>query len=55
MAEVPRDRDFVVHCGSGYRSSIAAGLLQNAGVTRFRDLVGGWKAWQAVAGVELAQ
>lgn len=32
MAEVPDDRPVWVHCASGYRSSIAASLLDRAGV-----------------------
>jgi len=46
-AEAPRDRALVVHCQSGYRSSIAASLLLRAGVDNVIDLVGGWKAWVA--------
>jgi rhodanese-related sulfurtransferase len=34
----------VVLCGSGYRSSIAASLLQKSGITGFRDLTGGMQA-----------
>lgn len=45
LGEVPRDRPLVVHCGSGYRSSIAASLLRRAGYERVSDLVGGIAAW----------
>jgi DMSO/TMAO reductase YedYZ molybdopterin-dependent catalytic subunit/glyoxylase-like metal-dependent hydrolase (beta-lactamase superfamily II)/rhodanese-related sulfurtransferase len=45
--ELPGDRALVVHCESGYRSSIAASLLQRAGRQRITDLVGGLNAWQA--------
>ena len=31
IAEVPRDRPVLVYCAGGYRSSIAAGLLQRHG------------------------
>ena len=47
LDEVPRDRELVVQCGSGYRSSIAVSLLAGAGVTRVADLVGGMSAWEA--------
>jgi len=47
LAEVPRAGSLVVYCSSGYRSSIAAGLLDNAGVTGVADLVGGFVAWEA--------
>jgi rhodanese-related sulfurtransferase len=45
IGEVPRDRDVVVHCASGYRSVIASSLLRRAGFTRVRDLAGGIEAW----------
>jgi hydroxyacylglutathione hydrolase len=45
--EVPRDRRIVVHCGSGYRSSIAASILRRAGVSDLSDMVGGFEAWTA--------
>lgn len=46
-AEVPADRNVVVHCEGGYRSAIAASLLLQLGRTRVFDLVGGLKAWVA--------
>ena len=44
--EVPRDRPVVVMCGSGYRSTIAASVLERAGVENITNLTGGMKAWQ---------
>jgi rhodanese-related sulfurtransferase len=41
LDELPRDRPIVVHCGSGYRSSIASSLLLLAGFSDVTDLVGG--------------
>jgi rhodanese-related sulfurtransferase len=46
LHEVPHDRALVVHCASGYRSSIAASLLEQHGFTRVADLVGGFAAWE---------
>lgn len=46
IGEIPTDRPIVVHCQSGYRSSIATSLLQKANVGELMDLVGGFKAWQ---------
>jgi glyoxylase-like metal-dependent hydrolase (beta-lactamase superfamily II)/rhodanese-related sulfurtransferase len=46
-ASLPRDRELVMQCQSGYRSSIAASLLEQQGFTRLADLQGGWVAWQA--------
>jgi hydroxyacylglutathione hydrolase len=51
MAEIPRGRRVVVHCASGYRSSIAASLLQQHGFKDLADLAGGINAWLK-AGVE---
>lgn len=45
LAEVPRDRAVVIHCASGYRSSIAASLLAREGYERVADLAGGIAAW----------
>jgi hydroxyacylglutathione hydrolase len=47
LDELPRDRQLVVHCGSGYRSGIATSLLSSAGVDGVADLVGGIAAWDA--------
>jgi hydroxyacylglutathione hydrolase len=47
LDEVPRDRALVVHCGTGYRSSIAASLLRQQGFDAVTDLVGGITAWHA--------
>ena len=45
--ELPPGRPVVVHCEGGYRSAIAASLLQKLGRKDTRDLVGGFKAWAA--------
>ena len=47
MATLPRDRSIVVYCASGYRSAIAAGLLQRADYPDVADLVGGLPAWES--------
>ncbi|MFI7575727.1 rhodanese-like domain-containing protein [Micromonospora sp. NPDC049497] len=46
--EVPTDRPVVVHCAGGYRSSVAASLLRNAGRADVSDLLGGYGAWQTL-------
>ena len=46
LAGLERDERIVVHCQSGYRSSIAASLLERHGFSRLEDLRGGWQAWQ---------
>ena len=47
MDEVPSNGAVVVYCASGYRSAIAASLLQREGVTGVANLVGGFGAWSA--------
>ena len=47
LAEVPRKGDLVVHCASGYRSVIAASLLEKNGRANVADLIGGITAWEA--------
>ena len=41
LNEIPRNRPVVAMCAGGYRSSIAASLLQRAGFTRVSELTGG--------------
>lgn len=45
VGDVPRDRPLVVMCGSGYRSTIAASVLERAGVSPVTNLTGGMQAW----------
>ena len=45
MIDIPPDRDVVVYCQSGARSGRAQQLLNEAGFTRIRNLVGGFSAW----------
>jgi hydroxyacylglutathione hydrolase len=47
LTGLPRDRDLVIHCAGGYRSSLAASLLQKHGFSKVADLIGGYGAWQA--------
>ena len=46
-AELPRDRPLLVYCAGGYRSSIAASLLQRLGFTEVSEIAGGLAAWEA--------
>jgi glyoxylase-like metal-dependent hydrolase (beta-lactamase superfamily II) len=54
MATLPHDQPIVVHCASGYRSAIAASLLQRDGYALVSDLVGGLPAWESATQIELA-
>jgi len=47
IEQLPRERKVVVHCAGGYRSSIAASLLERAGLDGVRELAGGLAAWEA--------
>jgi hydroxyacylglutathione hydrolase len=47
LAELPRDRPIVTACASGYRSAVAASLLQQAGFRDVTWLSGGLPAWKA--------
>ncbi|MCA9015898.1 MAG: MBL fold metallo-hydrolase [Planctomycetaceae bacterium] len=49
LAEIPQDKTVVVHCQGGYRSAIAASLLEKRGYENVLDLVGGYKAWSMTA------
>jgi rhodanese-related sulfurtransferase len=48
-AEVPRDRPLVVLCAGGYRSSIAASLLEQRNFTDLIELAGGMAAWETAS------
>jgi glyoxylase-like metal-dependent hydrolase (beta-lactamase superfamily II) len=47
-AELDRSKLLVVHCKSGYRSSIATSILRRAGFRDIANLTGGFDAWQSV-------
>jgi rhodanese-related sulfurtransferase len=47
LNDIPQERTLVVHCEGGYRSAIAASVLEQAGRRNVLDLVGGFKAWAA--------
>lgn len=44
---LPKDRDILVYCAGGYRSSIGASLLQRAGFEKVSEIAGGIAAWEA--------
>jgi rhodanese-related sulfurtransferase len=47
VQELPKDRPLLVYCAGGYRSSIAASVLQQRGFTRVSEMAGGLAAWEA--------
>ena len=38
--------EIILYCGGGYRSALAADMLQKMGYTNVWSLAGGWKAWR---------
>jgi glyoxylase-like metal-dependent hydrolase (beta-lactamase superfamily II) len=44
--EIDRDAPLAVHCKGGYRSMIAASLLERAGFHHILNVTGGFDAWQ---------
>lgn len=47
-AELDRNKLLVVHCKSGYRSSIATSILRRAGFRNIANLTGGFDAWKGM-------
>jgi len=41
FAELPKNQAFILHCGGGYRSMIAASILKSRGFEDFKDVEGG--------------
>ena len=41
-----KDTEIVLYCGGGYRSALAADMLQKMGYTNVWSMDGGWKAWK---------
>ena len=47
MKTLPKNRPLLVYCAGGYRSSIAASLLQGSGFDPVCEIAGGIAAWEA--------
>lgn len=45
--ELSKERPVLVYCAGGYRSSIAASLLQRMGFEQVREIAGGIAAWES--------
>jgi len=41
-----KDTELVLYCGGGYRSALAADMLQKMGYTNVWSMAGGWAAWK---------
>jgi rhodanese-related sulfurtransferase len=45
-ASVPdKSTEVILYCGGGFRSALAADVLQQMGYTNVFSMAGGWKAW----------
>jgi rhodanese-related sulfurtransferase len=47
LEKLPKDRPLLVYCAGGYRSSVAASLLQSRGFSRVSEIAGGIVGWEA--------
>ncbi len=47
LNDLDRTRPVAVHCKGGYRSAIAASLIQRAGFENVSNVIGGFDAWRA--------
>jgi len=41
-----KSTELILYCGGGYRSALAADVLQRMGYTNVWSMAGGWKAWK---------
>ena len=49
--EIPdKSAEIILYCGGGYRSVLAADVLQRMGYTNVASMAGGWRGWQEAAG-----
>lgn len=45
-----KSAEIILYCGGGYRSVLAADVLQRMGYTNVASMAGGWRGWQEAAG-----
>ncbi len=41
-----KSTELILYCGGGYRSALAADVLQQMGYKNVYSMAGGWKAWK---------
>jgi len=41
-----KNTELILYCGGGYRSALAADVLQQMGYNNVYSMAGGWKAWK---------
>lgn len=54
IGEIPSGRPVAVYCGTGYRASLGASMLQKAGLKEVANIPGSFEAWQR-AGYEVSK
>lgn len=42
--------EIILYCGGGFRSALAADVIQTMGYTNVYSMAGGWKAWRDAGG-----
>jgi rhodanese-related sulfurtransferase len=45
-----KNTELILYCGGGFRSALAADVLQQMGYTNVYSMAGGWKAWNEAGG-----
>ncbi len=55
MAGLEEHHNIYVHCGGGYRSTIAASFLKREGIHNLRNVTGGWARIQEEPGIEIVR
>jgi hydroxyacylglutathione hydrolase len=55
LANIQETQNLYVHCGSGYRSVIAASLMKRQGIHNLRNVVDGWNAIKGQKGIEVVK
>jgi glyoxylase-like metal-dependent hydrolase (beta-lactamase superfamily II)/rhodanese-related sulfurtransferase len=55
MAEINRDKPYLIHCASGYRSLVAASILKSRGFENITNVLGGIAAIKATGKAPLTQ
>jgi len=52
MADIEDTDNLYLHCGSGFRSVVAASLLKRQGIHNLRNVVGGWSKIKEESGIK---
>ena len=50
-----KNTELILYCGGGYRSALAADVLQKMGYTNVFSMAGGWKAWKEEGQPQITQ